>query len=268
MVVRGEPWMIPALSRIWEICFGDSPEYIRFFMERRFPTSQSFVWLEQGEPVGVAYLLPCMIGGYQAYYGYAIGVHPSVQRRGICAELLKNAEHFCNQHEAIFFLVPRPGIENYYIKRGFQPAFYYNVKQIIPQRISTEKLVIENASSEEYLLLRDRCFQSHGYVSWSLNAVTYALEEQRLCGGFAHVLYWGGERYLLFGNKEGEMLHLRESTLAVDMAEKLSPWLCNFYNVSEIMVEYPSPSSEKGIPRGCCYDFTLHIPGWLALDLT
>lgn len=33
MTVQGTPQMIPALSRIWEACFGDSPDYIRFFME-------------------------------------------------------------------------------------------------------------------------------------------------------------------------------------------------------------------------------------------
>ena len=65
--------MIPALSRIWEECFGDSPEYIRFFMERRFPTCQSFVWLEQGEAVGAIYLLPCFLKGEPVIYAYAGG---------------------------------------------------------------------------------------------------------------------------------------------------------------------------------------------------
>ena len=74
MIAQGTPQMIPALSRIWETCFGDSPEYIRFFMERRFSSCRCFVWLEGEEPVGAAYLLPCTLGGRPAYYGYAVGV--------------------------------------------------------------------------------------------------------------------------------------------------------------------------------------------------
>lgn len=82
MTVQGTPQMIPALSRIWEACFGDSPDYIRFFMENRFPACRSFVWLEDAAPVGAAYLLPCALGEHRAYYGYAVGVHPDYRRPG------------------------------------------------------------------------------------------------------------------------------------------------------------------------------------------
>ena len=98
MVVAGEPWMIPALSRIWEICFGDSPEYIRFFMERRFPTCQSFVWLEQGEPVGVVYLLPSLLQGKQSFYSYAGGVLPEYRNRGIFRKIF----HFFKMSQISF----------------------------------------------------------------------------------------------------------------------------------------------------------------------
>ena len=81
--------MIPALSRIWEVCFGDSPEYIRFFMERRFSTSLSFVWLEDGEPVGVVYLLPSWLRGERSYYSYAGGVLPEHRGKGYGKAMLR-----------------------------------------------------------------------------------------------------------------------------------------------------------------------------------
>lgn len=268
MIVQGTPRMIPALSRIWEACFGDSPEYIRFFMEKRFPTCRCFVWLDKAEPVGAAYLLPCALGARPAYYGYAIGVHPSVRRRGICAELLKCAERFCRQQGAAFFLMPRPGIEDYYLKRGFRSAFYSVTRRIRPSRTADGELELMDVCPAEYIALRDRFFQGPGYVAWDLESVAYALEEQRLCGGFAHVLHWQGERYLLFGRTEGQVLQLRESTLPPDLAEELSPRLCGCYGTSELSVEYPASSAGEGVPRGCCCRDTLPTPGWLALDLT
>lgn len=268
MIVQGTPQMIPALNRIWATCFGDSPEYIRFFMEHRFPSCQCFVWLEGETPVGAAYLLPCTLGTHKAYYGYAIGVHPSVQRRGICAELLNYAEHFCEQQQAIFFLMPRPGIENYYLNRGFRSAFYSCTQRILPHQTMTGELEIKDACAEEYTALRNCFFQGPGYVSWDTDAVAYALEEQRLCGGFAHVLRWQAARYLLFGKIEGQVLQLRESTLPLGLAKELSPLLCSHYNTSELILEYPASSMEDGVPRGCCYNFTLCGSGWLALDLT
>ena len=88
MVVKGEKWMIQDLSRIWEVCFGDSQEYIRLFMERRFFTCEPLVWLEDRQVMGVVYLLPCLIEGRKAYYGYAGGVLPQFRKRGIFENLL------------------------------------------------------------------------------------------------------------------------------------------------------------------------------------
>ena len=260
--------MIPALSRIWEECFGDSPEYIRFFMERRFPTCQSFVWLEQGEPVGVAYLLPCMIGERQAYYGYAIGVKPEFQRRGICAEILHCAEQFCKRKRAVFFVVPRSGVEKYYANRGFCDAFYYNKRKIYHKGESSEVLMVVEAVPAEYSLLRNEFFQGTAYVRWDAEAVKYALEEQRFFGGFAHILLWQGRRYLLFGDRREKEIYLRETTLPITLISQLSANLCDFYRVDEITVEYPAFSYKKRRLRGCCWNFRLYNSGWLGLDLT
>lgn len=267
MIVQGTPQMLPALSRIWEACFGDSPDYIDFFMEKRFHTCRSFVWLEEGTPVGAAYLLPCTLGDRPAYYGYAVGVHPDFRRRGICGEILRHAEAFCRQQGAVFFVMPRPGVEAYYLKRGFRPGFYHQFHRILPRRASPAGLEVSEAETEEYLLLRDLFFRGPGYVAWDAAATAYALEEQRRCGGFAHILSWRGKRYLLFGTKQGEVLRLRETTLTPAQAEAVSPWLCAFYGVSELEVECPADSAEAGTARGCCWDYTLDVPGWLGFDL-
>lgn len=267
MIAQGTPQMIPALSRIWETCFGDSPEYIRFFMERRFSSCRCFVWLEGEEPVGAAYLLPCTLGGRPAYYGYAVGVCPEFQRRGICAEILRSAEDYCRQEGAVFFVLPRPGVEKYYMERGFFPAFFHQFHRFIPVGAPVSGVEFSQVGAEEYLFLRDSFFRGPGSVTWDMEAVAYALEEQRICGGFAHVLYWQGNRYLLFGSKQKETLSIRETTLPLKELESLVPTLCAHYGVSTLVVECPADSLEEGVPRGCCWAFVLDVPGWLGLDL-
>lgn len=106
MTVQGTPQMIPALSRIWEACFGDSPDYIRFFMENRFPACRSFVWLEDAAPVGAAYLLPCALGEHRAYYGYAVGVHPDYRRRGYANRFCAPRKHSARERMPCFSCCP------------------------------------------------------------------------------------------------------------------------------------------------------------------
>lgn len=259
--------MIPALSQIWEACFGDSPEYIRFFMEKRFPSCRCFVWLEGNEPVGAAYLLPCTLGARPAYYGYAIGVHPDFQRRGICAEILRAAEEYCQQERAVFFVLPRPGVEAYYEERGFFPAFFHQVHRFVREGELVPGIKFLQAEAEEYLTLRNAFFQGAGYVSWDVEAVSYALEEQRFCGGFVHTLYWQGKRYLLFAMKQNDTLSVRETTIPLKTIEHLAPTLCSYYGVSELIVESPAASFAEGQSRGCCWNFVLDVPGWLGFDL-
>lgn len=268
MIVEGTPQMIPALSQIWAACFGDSPDYIRFFMEKRFPTCQCFVWLEREHPVGAAYLLPCTLGERPAYYGYAISVHPEFQSRGFCGEILRAAEDFCEQKDAVFFVSPRPGVEEYYRKRGFYPGFFHRIHRIVPTGVPVSGVKISQAGPKEYLALRDTFFQGSGYVAWDIGAVTYALEELRLCGGFAHVLYWLGKQYLLFGTKQKGILSVKETTIPSEILDRLASALCILYDVSELIVEYPADSFEDSTPRGCCWNFTLDVPGWLGFDLT
>ena len=128
-------------------------------------------------------------------------------------------------------------------------------------------LEVSEAETEEYLLLRDLFFRGPGYVAWDTAATAYALEEQRRCGGFAHILNWRGERYLLFGAKQGQTLRLRETTLTLEQAEEAAPWLCACYGASELEVECPADSPETGSARGCCWNFILDVPGWLGFDL-
>lgn len=265
MVVRGEPWMIPALSRIWEACFGDSPEYIRFFMERRFSSSICFVWLEQNEPVGAVYLLPSLLQRKLSFYSYAGGVLPEHRKKGIFWELFHAMMEFCKERNATLTGVPAAGTVEYYKKMGYEAAFSY--KQLICKpKGKTKFCTFREAEAEVYAQLRDKAFAELNYVQWDVNSVKYALEENRFCGGFAEIVTIDHD-YILFGKKAGHILEVLETTLSPKLAEQIVPDLCYHWDVKQVSFRFPAKPGEKRMENGGIWGPAPFCDGWMGLDL-
>ena len=257
--------MIPALSRIWEECFGDSPEYIRFFMERRFPTCQSFVWLEQGEAVGAIYLLPCYLQQKPAFYAYAGGVMPSYRRRGIFENLLACSKKLCEWNESALILVPAAGTEVYYQKRGFIPKFSYSqfsIKADMPD-VGVE---FRSVSPSQYERLRNKKFSALPYLQWDKDAIAYALAENEFCGGFAQIVFYEQE-YLIFGKKNEKILEIMETTMSLELVKFLSGTLCSHWETEQISLRIPAMLEYKRREYGGMFGSSNFENGWLGLSL-
>ena len=266
MLAHASRKMIPALSRLWQECFGDSASYVQFFMDRRFRPEDTLVWLEGNQPVGVAYLLPCTIDGQLARYGYAIAVLPHRQSKGIGRELVNGLLEMCREESSLFFGTPLPGLEDYYHRLGSLDAFYRRTGHLEGEG-AVHPLDIADAPDGLYTQLRDDAFGGGGFVRWDQEAVSYALAEQRISGGFAHVLTWAHRQYLLFGTCAQGCLHLRETTLPLPLIHELAPSLCAFYRARQIVWHFSDKPGPDCLPYGCCWK---QIPpsGWFGLDLT
>ena len=258
--------MIPALSELWQACFGDDTEYIQFFMEHRFRPEDTLVWLEGGKPIGVTYVLPCSIDGCFARYGYAAGVLPSYRRHGIGSLMVQDVVAACRKESSLFFGTPLAGLEEYYHRLGSIDAFYRRTEQLQPEG-PAHSLNIADVSPGLYTQLRNETFEGAGFVCWDLEAVTYALAEQSISGGFSHVLTWEGRQYLLFGRCGQGSLQLLETTLSPDLFRLLAPSLCSYYHVSQVIGHFPDVPGPDSRPHGCCWK-KLSPSGWFGLDLT
>ena len=257
--------MIPALSRIWEVCFGDSPEYIRFFMERRFSTSLSFVWLEDGEPVGVVYLLPSWLRGERSYYSYAGGVLPEHRGKGIFRELFRALMEFCGREGATLTGVPAGELIPYYRGMGYEPAFSYRELLFKPKG-GGGSIALSDAEAGNYAYLRDQAFQGLDYVRWDAEAVGYALAENRYCGGFAKVITLDRD-YLLFGKKNGGTLEITETTLGRKQAEAVAPDLCRHWDADQVSFRFPAEPGEEAEEHGGIWGPAPFSNGWMGLEL-
>lgn len=257
--------MIPALSQIWEACFGDSPEYIRFFMEKRFPSCRCFVWLEGNEPVGAIYLLPCYLKEQPVLYAYAGGVLPQYRKQGCFSDLINCSAQVCQEEGASLILVPAPGTEEYYQKRGFQTAFSYVQFELE----GTGKLVsadFRDVHAEEYTRMRDLAFSRYPHLQWGVEAVQYALAENRFCGGFSEIMTLEQE-YLLFGRQDGDTVELMETTMDLDTAKRTASALCRRWGAKRVRVRLPADHLKCGIPSGSVLGQTNFSSGWLGLNL-
>lgn len=264
MLSQAEPWMIPDLTKLWQGCFGDSEEYISFFMTRRFCPEETTVWLEDGRAVGAAYLLPCKIGTHEACYCYAVGVAPEYRGRGICAAMLSAMEHRCTARNLLLFCAPSKGMPDYYHQRGYRDAFFCRWA-VFSAVGKVEPLSPVEAESGLYTRLRNQFLPREGLVRWDEPAAEYALAEHRLCGGFAHLLPWQGTDYLLLGHLEERGLVLTETTLPEELLAKLAPSLCATYGGKHLLCRLPAKSD--GEMMGVCFGTTTWNSGWLGLEL-
>lgn len=265
MLTHAEPWMVPALTGLWHTCFGDSEEYIAFFMVHRFKPEQTIVWLEGEKAVGVIYLLPCKIDERDALYCYAVGVAPEYRGRGICAAMLSAAEAWCITRDIPLFCAPREGMTGYYHRRGYRDAFFCRWAEYSTDG-QAKKLSPVEAESGHYTRLRDQFLPKLGLVRWDEPAVEYALAEHRLYGGFAHILPWKGADYLLLGHIDGRTLVLTETTLPAALLHELAPSLCAHYRGEGLRCRLPTGKREE--VTGVCFGSATCNSGWLGLDLT
>lgn len=265
MLTHAEPQMIPALTTIWQHCFGDSAEYIAFFMTHRFRSEDTVVWLEDGNVAGAAYLIPCKIGCQEARYCYAVGVAPEYRGRGICAAILSVAETQCRTRGFLLFCAPREGMADYYRLRGYQDAFFCRWVEFSAVGHAEPILPIE-AECGQYMRLRDRHLPEQGLVRWDESAVEYALAEHRLCGGFAHLLPWQGMDYLLLGRREERGLILTETTLPQTLLAELAPSLCASYGGKQLICRLPAGAGSE--MTGVCFGSITWRSGWLGLEIT
>lgn len=130
MLSLAHPAMRAQLERIWRLCFGDPQAYIELFFRHRFRPEDTLVWLQQGQPVAMAFALPVTLqaGALEcpARYLYAVATHPQWQGRGISTRLLEEGHALLAGRGAqAAILVPASGsLFGFYGKRGFQTQFY------------------------------------------------------------------------------------------------------------------------------------------------
>lgn len=129
---------LPALTVLWERCFGDAPADTNDFWDALFDSIGVFCAYVDGIPAAGLCTLPATLtddcGEEQpAAYLYAVCTAPEYRRRGLCAGLTAYAERALAEKGCAFAaLVPaEEALFDFYRKLGYKTAFYHK-KYTIP----------------------------------------------------------------------------------------------------------------------------------------
>lgn len=186
-----------AIETMWEQCFGDSKEFIDFYMENRMTELNMLVIQRQGRPVSMATFLPADIqtpmGNLEGYYVYAVATLPEYQGQGLSTRILE----FAQQHwqKPLLLSPAESSLRIFYAKRGFQPVYVPKFYALQPAAAQDE-VELKPATAKEYKHIRDEHWQGPGYVAWLEEDIAYAMK---------HAAFQQGES-LLFANQQGQQL--------------------------------------------------------------
>lgn len=214
--------MTEELKRIWQICFGDDQDYIELYFAHRFRREEMLVYVVDGRPVSMLSLLPAQLyrgGAIQPMrYVYAVATLPEYRGRGFARILLEEGRRQTGEPLALV-----PALEelwDYYGRLGFVPAFSLAEYSITQEEITAceseqngQEYWLLTVTPGEYRRIREAAFAADGYVSWSEEAIAYALRENDFAGGYAYKVQHHNREDILLMRQEEDTLYVLETTL-------------------------------------------------------
>ena len=210
---------------IWQEAFGDTKEEIQGLLTACEGRARILLWEEGGETAGQCVLVPAMFLGEPVWYLYAVATAVRFRRQGICTKLLCSVKELLAQDGRAAVLVPADAaLAKFYEKRGFFPLFFGEKTMVIAEgntvsREHDEGVIshvdIADIDMEAYLNLREMAFREVPMIELPRSLLTYAIEQQLVCGGKLKKLLWNGREYGILCQRQGDSdILLKELTAA------------------------------------------------------
>ncbi len=174
---------------LWEEAFGDSEEYIRFYLENRFTEENMLVIREDDKIVSMASFWDASIKENDQIipvkYVYAVATSISSRGKGYASRLMR---HAYEKYQMPLILQPgSSSLFHYYANIGFQKCFLECRRTWNATDTCNSDCIIHSHPTEElikrYFDARELHMADVSYVQWNLPAITYALLENSYCGG-------------------------------------------------------------------------------------
>ncbi len=185
--------MKPCLINAMCECFGDPKESVNYFFDNKFSTENCFVCVKNGTVAASLHTMEQKLilneKIYKSSYIYAACTLPQYRNQGYMKKLLKYTEDCLETEDNCFvFLVPgNPGLENFYIKAGYQN--FFKTKTISLGKNDITKLAYKKPSnlinfsetSVEYL--RFNVYNKFNGIMYSNEDIEYAKKFYEYFGG-------------------------------------------------------------------------------------
>jgi hypothetical protein len=220
-----------AIMSLWQTCFGDDEAYVDFYLKNRFTAENMLVIYRDGRPVSMASFLPVTLTlgeeRVAAFYVYAVATLPEYRKLGLSSKIINYAKE---TFEAPLILQVENGsheLESFYEKLGFSSEFErIEKREIAAEKNEEDEFELKEISSVAYRKLRDLHFAGVGYVSWNEEAIAYALNENRFCGGNAYSVKGEEREDILLVRAEDENLRIIETSMDEKELKKVLSSVC------------------------------------------
>lgn len=173
---------LPALTSLWQTCFGDSEDSIRMFFDALFAQIQVFFTQQGGQPVSMLCALPAQLiddtgQAHRIAYIYAVCTAPRFRGRGLSRQLLSYAENVLKKEGYVFSaLVPStPSLFDFYRSAGYETAFFHT--QYMPGTSDAPVGSAVRVDAARYAELREMLLQCD-FVSFDMKLLQY---QQAVC---------------------------------------------------------------------------------------
>ncbi len=210
------------IAALWQECFGDSEEYIRFFLDTAYRPQDLLAAREEDGLAAMLFLLPCRLAGQPGRYVFAVATRAKSRRQGFSTLLLEQAKRLGRERGERFLCLVPAGQElfDFYARRGFFTAF--DTVEGPVEELSAEGEDVSLAPAQ-LLGLRDGFFARCGYyLRWGEREFFWHLRETRFTGGRVIALRLAGDTGYALAVPAGEGWFLKEVVYPGEMSRFLA----------------------------------------------
>lgn len=233
MIRFADETMRDDIRQLWHDCFGDSNEYVDFFLTHYDIARQMLIFIDSEKPVSMLSLLPMNVVtpsnlSLNGRYVYAVATDPRYRGRGLSTKLLRAAhEKLKAMGVHLSVLAPATGeLFNFYHKRGYQSEFFIGSTAVSAADIPAFEgsFYIGEASADEFSQIRERAFSGSAmFVRWDGDALAYRLAETAMIGGETLLLRAENAQAIAVCLNEGGSVQVKELALdGMDVPTALS----------------------------------------------
>ena len=241
---------IPALKKLWQICFNDRMKYINIFFEKMFIANNTVVAEYNNRVVGVVYILDRELRGKRFLYGYGIGVLPEFRGNDICETMLNAIKEYSKKENLTFGLHPaNEKLAKFYQKIGLNEM--YSLKEVNASGfISNEKYELLDITLDEFYNLRCSAFKNS--VEWGKKALKYILEN----GEAVKKIALQDKNYYFVLNKSGNTVIVKETNANEDVIIRVTQSIKDYFNAKNITFFLSNDSTLQGEIKPVIYGFS------------
>ena len=223
---------LDAIRHLWQDCFFDPIEYIDFYIKNRFEAKYCAVLEIDGEVVGMIHLLPCTIYPEEkALYWYAAGIRSDKRNQGLFKKFAKAVKEKANELGFYNVCVPAPGLESYYQSLGFEFP-YMSSDVVIEKSDENSKITFEDGEARDFSCAD---FANFGNTIWSENAIQYAIDENKYCGGKVLRFKMDEKFYCFFAIKKENEFLIEYHNMTIEEFKKVKNAICSVLNCETLI---------------------------------